>query len=1366
MEWNMLRESKKLFPHWLDKNENSNFSKHLNILNNQQTDIRHKLKTVDWSKLLNKPLQIHKIQTEPYKWKVEFEVNVPQLKEVNIYKNPTIVGNQVVNNYKVIEGYYYNNKFYKYHNKEITNHLDSEVSEESQTHYESNVKVSDKYENRIYGEEGQYYYDLGNEKYYIFENDVFNIVSEEEVPQTSLIHSESFIDNYSHFFRHILYDENKDKVYLNKIISDSDNNITYKTISSNSNDFTIDDVGKYEIVFYDSDSSPLYYNDNTDSYCVFKDDEPVEPTIYRMILQDKGVEDNLNPNAFSYNTDALTITTDEEGTLVENINSGDARVYSAKKPNASYVDWEYPFTVEFDIVEGDDNVRIQVFKINSSGNYVSRTLSDLGNPSHVKLEYDGEIIRYYVNGKTTPKYSKSISLENPLQIRFSLPDNTSFKYKNYKIYTGFVNGVDNVGNGDNGIYYISNDTFSDKEYHKIPLVEIEDITPVVSNDKYVLEVYTWNDYHFLKGFPEIDFIDYNNNNIIDVNERTYDNLSIEIEEISNKEYLTFRVHQYGIKLVEIFKDEKPIHIADFIIEKLGYSNKQINSNFAHIYNYNDNEVYYFSEKDTNTVEEINLDVDEYVWRTEISEDDKIYDENGNFELKNKYDLKVTYYDAAHPYDSNYDKVLTKTYVCEDSVFYHDVSLDMLGALYNVHRYVFMQPIFENHDEEIEFYSKTYPSYCNSFTEDDYHYQKRLQYYINNYNKIYFPVLELWKYFHIDSELVNRKVIVAEQNYSYMRTLEADENKYINELSKNKLESFYNNYSGNSFEEEVNYQKPKLKSTIAPEDYVNSRNGILLDENLNYVTDEYGTFVRVDYEYEVFEEEMGNRYVIEYENASRKFQWYNAEKDDNNLYSIKLTDSLKVVPNTRYQLRFCVKEYPQDLNLRIIYKNNDGDAREVEEKILERKDYDEIDEFEEYNELTYTHYDEEWGVVCEYICTNIITVPNAQNIELCLESPNSFKISDITLQRVTINHFDSEYMKTSTDYNSCVYDLYADYNKIPSNIRYDDLNIFSKILNRSLPLTKKGYFNFAISNTDTTDDMLLDDSIEIYLSNMLDVESSITSAREYLAQDGGVRGNTSDIWSWNEYNVSRIVGTAYTVLTPLVNETVGKPVRADVPLPRSCTIEFDAYPITENGDMNHNFVNLRDGSTIIKSIKMNQCGMQDYHWTHVKIQIDGTKIVVNDNIELSANKLVNRFYFQLSSVKNLRVRDFEIYRYSKDHFEDITEKIYKFNKYVQKGDYEIIISPYETDENNLISNIKINIKMLIFKEDNTAYYETVKITNLKPYLESDGNNTYYRIPFENKSNNSFEIKIYRTNAFSFNNLKVIRKAPLTLEEIIE
>lgn len=1064
MEWNMLKESKKLFPHWLDKSKDSNFSKHLNVLNNQQMDIRHKLKTIEWGKLLNKPLQIHKIQTEPYKWDIEFEVNVPQLKKVNIYKNPTIVDNNIVNSFDVINGYLYEGNFYENYSTLIKDSSENTTSEEDDSYNISEITVSEEYFGIIEGIKDKFYFDLSSKKYYKFTGDFYLEVSENDVPQTSLIYSESFIDNYSHFFRHTIHENNSGSVLIQKYVFDEEGNKKHKTIFEHNNE----NNGKYELNIVDEENVPiLYYNITFEKYGIL----------------------------------------DKDGNFIE---------------------------------VNDEKI--------------------------IKLDSD--------------------------------------EFENINI--------------NNEYYYIIEDKNQDVITSKIPLIETEDITPIISDDKYVLELFTWNDYHFLKGFPEIDFIDYNNNNIIEDNEKNYDNLSIKIEKINNKEYLTFRVHQYGIKLVEIFKDSKPIHVADFIVEKLGYGEKQINTNFAHIYNYNDNKIYSLHEKDTDSLEVADIDVDEYVWRLPITEEDKIFDENGNFELKNKYDIKVTYYsNPLEPYNSDYDKILMKTYVGEDTIFYHDVSLDKIGKLYNIPRHVFKQPLLEDYDEKIEFYSKTYPTYSNTLSEDDYHYQKRLEYYINNYNKVYFPVLELWKYFHIDSELVNRKVIIAEQNYSYMRNLRPDEFKYINELSKNKFESYYLNEEYVSEEEEKTIVKTKLKSSITSKEYEHSRNGILIDDEEEYIRDVNGTPVRVDYDYYV--DDDGN-YNIKYDTVSNIIQWYNASHPqlpyhdaesseiDESIYRIKLTDLLRVVPNTRYQLRFCLKKYPHNpLKLKLIYKNSKGDVREIQETVPLRKD---CDESEINNELIYSDYEKEWGVSCEYICTDFLTSANAQYIEICLDSESDFKVSDVTLQRITINHFDSEYMRTSTDYNSCVYDLYADYNKIPTNIKYDDLSIFNKILNRSLPISKKGYFNFAFKNSELCDNMNLSDKTNIYISNMLDVESGIISY---------------------------------------------------------------------------------------------------------------------------------------------------------DNYNDICEHTYNFNKYVKYGEYEIIIKPYSNnDENQVIFDLNMDISMLLFTDDNHAIEEKIEINNFKDYFDEDEN--YFRIPFLNKSNNSFSIKIYRDDEFGFKNFKLIRKSPLTVEEI--
>ena len=88
---------------------------------------------------------------------------------------------------------------------------------------------------------------------------------------------------------------------------------------------------------------------------------------------------------------------------------------------------------------------------------------------------------------------------------------------------------------------------------------------------------------------------------------------------------------------------------------------------------------------------------------------------------------------------------------------------------------------------------------------------------------------------------------------------------------------------------------KIKSIISPSDYLNSRNGIIVDGENNYIRDVNGTPIRTDYVYHIIEdEETGEKeYIIEYQNASRVFQWYLAKEEDSN-YQIKLTKSLKVV----------------------------------------------------------------------------------------------------------------------------------------------------------------------------------------------------------------------------------------------------------------------------------------------------------------------------------------------------------------------------------------------------------------------------------------------------------------------------------------
>lgn len=106
----------------------------------------------------------------------------------------------------------------------------------------------------------------------------------------------------------------------------------------------------------------------------------------------------------------------------------------------------------------------------------------------------------------------------------------------------------------------------------------------------------------------------------------------------------------------------------------------------------------------------------------------------------------------------------KGYPENDSIkgdcFDHDLVLDKLGELFDIKRLNFISVSEEN-------YYKTLPPFHAKKTEDDFYYMKRIKEYMSRFGKEYFPVLELWKSYQIDSELINRKVLIARQNHDFM-----------------------------------------------------------------------------------------------------------------------------------------------------------------------------------------------------------------------------------------------------------------------------------------------------------------------------------------------------------------------------------------------------------------------------------------------------------------------------------------------------------------------------------------------------------------------------------------------------------------------
>lgn len=741
---------------------------------------------------------------------------------------------------------------------------------------------------------------------------------------------------------------------------------------------------------------------------------------------------------------------------------------------------------------------------------------------------------------------------------------------------------------------------------------------LIPRDTYILEVYTWDDYHFLKGFPENDYTYYNE---LDYKfNESY--LKIEYEEISYSKYLTFRVHMDKIKQIQIFKNNEEVYVEDFLIE--GFDNTNLHSNdFSYKYfDYdafpNIDTIYEIEDAGRNSgiIYRANIEKDEYVFRLPLTDED--LDENGL--VKDNYDLWVTVWDKRNKcgktdiidytklyekyidptcedelpdikfqvvnflptpsdltlntifiikengkynaYETHYDKdtkvysfklglanidftvkvnpspnkTYKKRYSGYDDIlgdcFDHDYSLDKLGRLYNVYRYKFYPVPHKNE----YYYQRTYPSYNNRLTEDDYHYMKRIQYYIRNYNQIHFPILEFWKYYYTDSKLVNRKDYIGEQDRSYLRTnydstclnleniqrvfvanfnyvtdvqsyvtaLAKVENKHreilriIDGLSddyqlKNKVATQIYNIKKGLPEELIDEVFDDDDATITEygESQASSENGSnTIISNLVHYTINKATIISGDSNHivivkdtktiannirallnEYFEgvddiEEYVTR-LVNADNFLAVIVRILAELTDDRVLRQELTykiheikagyewdesliiNKVYVVPKTNYRLRYGIKDNNQPVTIRLDCFNKDGQT------IKSLQIGGESDEG-----LDDTYYPQTAGY--EYV-DKLLNIPEGTvSVIVMLESNDSFKFTDVTFQRQTVSGFDNRYMKTKTNWNSCVYDLYVDYDDIPVNLRLDETTKFNLLFKRSLPLSKIGYFNLNIT----------------------------------------------------------------------------------------------------------------------------------------------------------------------------------------------------------------------------------------------------------------------------------------------------------------
>ena len=697
---------------------------------------------------------------------------------------------------------------------------------------------------------------------------------------------------------------------------------------------------------------------------------------------------------FGFTPNFLTEEQTNEGLLVSN-NTDSGRTYWASISPITRLasdDFHIPFTIDCDIVKVTGNPSIRLYHEDtdaySEAISVDLTSLELNNGGHLQIIFDGEKAIFIVNGETRQTVTKDIG--ETVSIRFYLPSNSSVIYKNFKV------SVEATRN------------------YPEPIPKYNEIIP---SDTYIMEVITYDDYRWVKGYPENDSTDL---------------YSIYREKKSYTEYLTFLVAKKNIKRVQILKNGEVIFDKELYKLIQSEDGKIIYHDYQpqkKIEEYNDvlttdveDKVYKFQtilhNNDLETVfdytplKTIYPNTDDYIYdeNVQASEDTintlLIVKENDRYNAyktvkddygytwqpfykdipyttipKDTYDLKIYLYDKYKPNCEEEKYLVMKRYngyeLTNFDCFEHDQSLDMLGRYWNVPRLSFItkQPT----SDPVEYYSKTLPLYYNKLTEDDWHYQKRLKQYIYEYNNTHFPVLELWKNYGMSSTLFNRKDILSRMGESYIcEEIDFFEDNTIEVDTDNKL-------------------------TIKK----GESNSIVIDGH----------------------------------------EWFESV----------ICSNLFIVPSSKYRIELQTDD--DELAVHIYYLNLNGDCTHQEKINLS--------------------YDDDYGLM------SFITPENSCKMDIVLESDNPFKYDEARLVKVNKVNEEPMFMTTKNDYNSCVYELKANYSAIPSNVDFSNNKVFEKLLQRSLPLSHKGFLNIDYDTGETNETILIKESMKCGVVNCFD-----------------------------------------------------------------------------------------------------------------------------------------------------------------------------------------------------------------------------------------------------------------------------------------
>lgn len=414
--------------------------------------------------------------------------------------------------------------------------------------------------------------------------------------------------------------------------------------------------------------------------------------------------------------------------------------------------------------------------LNTLLNYYPSFLTQL--PDTVQYKFVNTISKQFLPLKILlEKLRLQENLDRPIQIWKE--QNEPYNYiLNFEVLIDNIQKVeifkDNYDNPDELIYveeYAYSDNINEFFYQYSAVSESK-----IPNEHYYVTVTTFDEYTFTKGFPE-------NDNSIN------DKLNINRELNTDGSYtLKFETN-----------DIKNIYEAQILVNDVSVVDEVFNPT-----------------KDNPLVNS---------WFHEFKLDESEI-------INNKYKFIIYYYENYNPSSNEYSIKQVESKTLKGNYFYsniynHDYSLDIIGARNNFPRSTFIpySGDLNSNDEEanekfVSFYEQTEPAFNNRLTEDDYHYAQRLKYYLTNLSKTDLPVLDLYKYYGVLSELINRDNYLVKQDVDYMRSNTCPDD---GENVKNDTITNFTNI-GNFI---INHEK---KITV----YV-------IDENSNILTDGNVTF---------------------------------------------------------------------------------------------------------------------------------------------------------------------------------------------------------------------------------------------------------------------------------------------------------------------------------------------------------------------------------------------------------------------------------------------------------------------------------------------------------------------------------------------